>query len=114
MPNYYATADIFILPSIITESGDTEGLGVVLLEAIASGTVVIGSNVGGIPDIIKDRKTGLLVDEKEPNQISEAIIKLLSNESLKTKLINNARNHVKQNYSWKIIKEKFEKVYNRF
>lgn len=112
LPNYYATADIFILPSIITESGDTEGLGVVLLEAIASGTVVIGSNVGGIPDIIKDRKTGLLVDEKESNQISEAIIKLLSKRNLRKRLIRNGILHIEKNYSWKSVVDKFKETYD--
>lgn len=68
LPAFYATADVFISPSIEIKSGDTEGLGVVLLEALASETVAIGTNIGGIPDFIIPDKTGFLVapqDEKD-------------------------------------------------
>jgi len=64
LPKFYASADVFVGPSIITEKGDTEGLGVVFLEAIASGTCVIGTNVGGIPDIIKNNEGNKLFDFK--------------------------------------------------
>ena len=111
LPAYYATADVFVLPSIITKSGDTEGLGVVLLEGIASGTAVIGSDVGGISDIIKHNKTGLLVGEKDPKGLSNAIIKLLSDNNLRKRLIKNGQIHVRQNYSWSSIIKKFSNIY---
>ncbi len=113
LPEYYATADIFIGPSIVTKSGDTEGLGVVFLEAIASGTAVIGSNVGGIPDIIKDRYTGLLVEQKNPKQLAEKITFLLKNPRIRKRLIKNAQKHINKNYSWKTVAAKFEKIYKK-
>ena len=61
---YYKNCDIFILPAIVDSKGDTEGLGVVLLEAMSFKKPVIASRVGGIVDIVKDRKTGMLVKEK--------------------------------------------------
>lgn len=111
LPSYYASSDVFILPSIIAQSGDTEGLGVVLLEAIASGTAVIGSNVGGIPDIIKDNITGLLVKQKDPKQIADAILRLLSDKNLRTNLSKNAQEHIRDNYSWDIVLRKFQEIY---
>ena len=60
----YNSSDLFVLPSIVDSQGNTEGLGVVLLEAMACKLPVIGSNIGGIPDIIQDKETGLLVSEK--------------------------------------------------
>ncbi len=111
LPKLYATADVFVGPSIVTEKGDTEGLGVVFLEAIASGTCVIGTNVGGIPDIIKTNETGILVEEKNPAQLASAIIIMLKNKKLQTKLKKNALNHIKKTYSWEVVAEKFFKLY---
>lgn len=113
LPEYYATADVFILPSIITKTGDTEGLGVVLLEAIASGTAVIGSGVGGIPDIIKNGKTGLLVKQKNPGELAKAIIKLLSDNNLRKRLIKNGQRHIVEGYSWDKVSRKFYEIYNK-
>jgi len=110
LPEYYAAADLFVGPSIVTESGDTEGLGIVFLEALASGTCVIGSNVGGIPDIIQNNRTGLLVKEKNPKELSNAIIKLLSNHKLRERLAQNGQKRIKQIYSWKIVAQKFSQL----
>ena len=110
LSKYYASADLFVGPSIITKSGDTEGLGIVFLEALASGTTVIGSNVGGIPDIIKDGKTGLLVEQKNWKELASKIIMLLENKKLRGSLIKEGQKHIKKNYEWSILAEKFDKI----
>src|SRR3989344_1667939 len=110
IPQFYATADLFVGPSIVTKSGDTEGLGVVFLEALASGTCVIGSDVGGIPDIIKHNRTGILVKQKDSKQLAEAIIKLLSNQKLRKNLAINGQKYIEQNYSWELIGKKFNEL----
>ena len=74
--DWFATADIFIGPSIVTQDGDTEGQGVVFLEAMASGTPVIASDVGGIKDVVQDGFSGLLIPEKNPDAIAEKILEL--------------------------------------
>ena len=81
--DYITHQIIFVLPSIVDSQGNTEGLGVVLLEAMACKLPVIGSNIGGIPDIIQDKETGLLVPEKIYLELSRAIIKLIENEDLR-------------------------------
>ncbi|MBO06271.1 MAG: hypothetical protein CMI58_04465 [Parcubacteria group bacterium] len=111
LPKYYASSDIFVGPSITTKSGDTEGLGIVFLEAISSGIPVIGTNVGGIPDIIKNNKTGLLVEQKNPKELSKAIIKMISDNKLRKKLQYNAYQHIKELYNWKNIGKRFTKVF---
>ena len=108
----YQKADIFILPSIVDDAGYTEGLGTVLLEAANFSIPVIGTNVGGIPDIIINGKTGLLVPQKDPEALSEAVKKLSENPELRETLVENAREHLKESFSWESITEKFFKIYS--
>ena len=61
----YARCNVWVNPSIIDERGDTEGLGVGAIEAYSYGKPVVSSNVGGIPDAVRHRITGLLVPEKD-------------------------------------------------
>ena len=108
---FYTSANLFVLPSVVNEKGETEGLGVVLLEAMACGLPVIGSAVGGIPDIIKDGETGLLARQKEPDSLAEKITKLFSDAPLRRKLAENGYKMVEKNFSWDTISEKFIQIY---
>ena len=84
--SYYQRATVFVMPSL------TEALGVTFLEAMAAGVPVIGTNVGGIPEIIEHSINGLLVRVESPFSITEAIIQLLADEQLRKRLTDNARN----------------------
>ena len=108
LPYYYATCDVFILPSI---SGP-ESFGIVLLEAMASGKTAIASDLPGVRDIVDDGITGLLVPPKDPDALADAIIYLLENEGIREKMGKNGRERVK-GYSWDKIAEETEKVYER-
>lgn len=108
LPKYYASSDVFVLPSIKTAGGDTEGLGVVLLEAMACGLPVIGSNLGGITDIIENGKNGFLVEDKNPEDIADKIIKLLSNERLRQRFSEEGLKIVNEVFSWDVVTEKFK------
>jgi len=103
---YYHSADIFVLPSIRID-GFEEGLGVVLLEAMACGVPVIGSNTGGICSIIDDGYNGFLVAEKSPEDLAEKIGTLLSDESIREKFKVNGRGTVSTKYSWNVIIEQY-------
>ena len=107
----YASSDIFILPSIETKDGDTEGLGVVLLEAMACGVPVIGSNLGGITDIIEDNKTGLLTRPGDPDDIARKILSLISDKELRTTLSKNAITLVNEKFSWNIVSKQFSEAF---
>ncbi|MDH5190209.1 MAG: glycosyltransferase family 4 protein [Gammaproteobacteria bacterium] len=111
LPSYYAAADIFVAPSIIDSSGDTEGQGVVLIEALASRTPVISTNTGGIHEVISNNKTGLLVEPAQPEQLAKAIEQLLNNSFLKNKMIKNGFDHVTKTYGWSNIADKFISTY---
>jgi N-acetyl-alpha-D-glucosaminyl L-malate synthase BshA len=101
LPKFYAMADIFILPSL------REGLGVVLLEAMACGTPVIGSRVGGIPDIINDGENGLLAEPGDYEDIAKNIVRCLSDKELLRKFSITGLETVKERFAWGPIVEKF-------
>lgn len=108
--SYYAEADLLVLPSM-PYNNQTEGLGVVLLEAMAAGVPVIGSNTGGIPDIIEDRVNGLLFPPGDPDALAEAIIWILSDPELTNRIRKMAYSTVKEGFSWNFISEQFINVY---
>ena len=100
MPRLYNRATVFVLPSIVDASGNTEGLGVVLMEAMACGTPCVGSNVGGIPDIVRDGYNGLLIPAGDAAALAEAILRLLTDEKLRQSMGENGRRFIAENYSW--------------
>lgn len=107
----YNSSDLFVLPSIVDSQGNTEGLGLVLLEAMACKLPVIGSNIGGIPDIIQDHKTGLLVPQKDIFEISKAINCLIKDRKFSKKLAINGYNMVRTEFSWEKIAQSYIKIY---
>ncbi|HBQ5893185.1 TPA: glycosyltransferase, partial [Klebsiella variicola subsp. variicola] len=76
-------ASLLVLPSITAKNGDAEGLGMVLLEAAATGVPLIGTNHGGIPEVIKDSINGYLVNEKDADMLQDRISYLLNNDSVR-------------------------------
>jgi len=105
LPMLYYMCNVFVLPSLHGES-----FGVTLLEAMASGKPIVASNVGGIPEVIEDDVTGLLVKKDSEKELADAISKILIDPNLAKILANNARKSVEK-YSWTHVTEKVEKVY---
>ncbi len=112
LPKYYCAADLFVAPSIIDRTGDRETQGVVLLEAMASKTPVIGTNTGGIPDVISSKEVGILVPEKDSKILAKEIIRLLKDEKLRQKYAQKGYEHVRKNFTWEKIARDYERVYN--
>ncbi len=109
----YLNATVFVLPSKPDKIGQTETLGVVTIEALSYGVPVVASNIGGIPDVIKDGKTGLLFKPGDFHDLADKIITLLDNPPLREKLVREGQMHIRTNYSWDRIVERLEKIYLR-
>lgn len=82
----YASADIFVAPSITAKDGDSEGIPTTIMEALASGLPVIGSDSGGISEILEDGYNGFLVSERDVSGLSQKILMLIESDEIKTKL----------------------------
>ncbi|MFH0956208.1 MAG: glycosyltransferase family 4 protein [Candidatus Falkowbacteria bacterium] len=106
---YLCASDIFILSSISTE-GDREGTPTSIMEAMAAGLPVIAANVGGSSYLIKDGENGLLVEEKNSNELARAMIKLIGDENLRQKIKMKNLEDIKQK-DWPIIVKKITDVY---
>jgi glycosyltransferase involved in cell wall biosynthesis len=96
----YRECDLYVLPAIFDDRGDTEGLGVVLVEALSHAKPVVASAVGGIVDVIKHEETGLLVPEKDEAALAAAILRLLDDPGLATRLGAAGRQYTEEYFDW--------------
>jgi glycosyltransferase involved in cell wall biosynthesis len=106
LPEYYAASDFAVLPS----KDSSEGFGLTLLEAMASGKAVIGSNVGGIPEVIQHRQDGILVPPKDPGALAEAICELYADDELRTKM-GAAGREFAESHDWKDVARQVDSLY---
>ncbi|MGB9838050.1 glycosyltransferase family 4 protein [Methanothermobacter sp.] len=103
----YRTSDILVLPTLTI----AEGFGMVLIEANACGTPVIGSKVGGIKYVIRDGETGILVPPGDPVALADAITRILEDEELAARMGSNGRRMVMENYTWDKSARMTERVF---
>ncbi len=108
----FVTSDLLVLPSIIDARGDTEGLGVALLDAMSYGIPAIASRVGGIPDIIEDGVSGLLVPPADPQALANAIERLARDPAYAKRLADAGRERLRTHFSWDVITRKWDAVYS--
>lgn len=109
----FAQCDALALPAVTDSKGDTEGLGVVLIEAIAHGRPVIASDAGGIPDIVRDGESGLLVPAGDAAALAAAILRLADTPLLRARLVEGGRAHVEREFSWEAIGARLVALYAR-
>ena len=100
LPAYYQLCDVFIMCSRVLSNRDAEGFGIVYLEANAFGKPVIAGRSGGVEDAVIHEQTGILVNPTETNEISQAIIKLLNNQSLANQLGQQGQQRALQQFQW--------------
>jgi len=101
LPAWYLTGDVFAMPCRTRNAGwDVEGLGIVYLEASASGLPVIAGDSGGAPDAVLDQQTGLVVDGRDQADVVRACVSLLANEPLRQQFGAAGRVWVEQHWTW--------------
>ncbi len=105
---FYQRADVVVVPSTVKEA-----LGIVILEAMACSTPVVASNIGGIPNIVKDGKTGFLLRPRSAADIAEKVNKILSSEKLRIAMGERCRKFIEEKFTWEkaagVIRDTFEK-----
>jgi len=101
---YLRKCSFLVLPSI------SEGLGMIILEAMASGKCVIGSNVGGIPELILDNYNGFLFEANNVKMLREKIEILINNKELRRKLGRNGREFSRR-FSWEGVAKRLDTIY---
>lgn len=104
LPYYYAAAEMVVMPS------HYESFGMVALEAMAMGTPVIASEVGGLAHLVQPGVNGFHVPSRDPEALADRILALLTNKPLRQQLGEQARAHTKQ-YSWESITARMIEVY---
>ena len=102
----YRSCTLFAMPNRTLADGDTEGFGLIFLEANACGKPVIGGRAGGATDAIVDEKTGLLVDGGDTDAIAAALRRLLDDEELRHRLAAGGLAHAR-NHGWARSAERF-------
>ncbi|MEJ6627194.1 MAG: glycosyltransferase family 4 protein [Actinomycetes bacterium] len=111
LPKHFLLGDVFVSPSRSRLAGlEVEGLGIVYLEASASGLPVIAGNSGGAPDAVLVNKTGLVVDGNDIDEIAEACISLLANPILAKELGNAGRSWAVENWNWNYWGSRFAEL----
>ena len=95
----YRRAAVVCLPCVVVPTGDRDGLPTSLLEAMALGAPVISTPVSGIPELVVHEQTGLLVPERDPEALADALGRLLADPGLAAALAARGRAHVEAHYS---------------
>ena len=106
LPYYYSAAELLVMPS------HYESFGMVALEAMACGTPVVASHVGGLVHLVKDNETGLIVPNGDPKALGEALARLLLDDDFREKLGKAAIRHARK-YSWDRISQEIKTVYDK-
>ncbi len=104
LPYYYGAAEMVVMPS------HYESFGMVALEAMATGTPVIASEVGGLAFLVRDGENGFHVPSRDPEALAERIYELLTNKVCVKRLGKNAREHARR-YAWPLIADQMLEVY---
>lgn len=107
VPAFLASLDVFCMPS----RWESETFGVAAVEAEAMEVPVVATSVGGVPEAVKDKETGILVPPNDPKAVAMAIAKLLNDPEFSSKLGKAGREFVRANYDWSENAARMERIY---
>ncbi|OSC66631.1 alpha-(1-2)-phosphatidylinositol mannosyltransferase, partial [Streptomyces sp. 4F] len=106
LPAHYGAGDVFAMPCRTRRNGlDVEGLGIVYLEASATGLPVVAGDSGGAPDAVLDGETGWVVRGGDPDQAADRIVTLLGDPELRRRMGERGRAWVEEKWRWDLLAE---------
>ena len=111
---YYEEADMFILPCIIADNGDLDGIPVAIMEAMAMELPVVSTMVSGIPELVEDGISGILVSPKDDKAIAKSIITLWKNRELSVEMGRKGREIIEQKFNITFEVHKLSGVFDLF
>jgi glycosyltransferase involved in cell wall biosynthesis len=103
----YDRANVFCRPSY------SEGLPLTMLEAMASGVPPVVTGIAGVPEVVTDHETGVLLDPGNPDEVAQVVIELFDDAELRMRLSKNAREYITENLTWEQRTERVIQVYNQ-
>lgn len=110
LPLYYAASDVYVSSSVVDPAGNREGLGVTIIEAMASGKPVIVTDAGAPKEFVQDGENGLVVPEKDPQALAAAIVRLAGDAELRARLTQRGLKTVEELFDWSAITARLEEV----
>ncbi|AGF78532.1 glycosyltransferase [Desulfocapsa sulfexigens DSM 10523] len=114
MPTFFQEADIFIMPCVVHSSGDRDGIPTVLMEALLHYVPVITTSVSGIPELIEDGVSGVLVPEKDPNAIVDAVTLLITEKQKAWDMADRGNRKVLELFNAEKNHKKILDLYNSY
>ncbi len=109
----YQSHELAVFPFIEDSTGDMEGFGLVMVEAMGCGCAVVASDLPAVNDIIIDNETGLLVEQKNPSDIVKKVSFLFDNNEIRNKLSLQGRSYVEDRFDWSVTEKKYSDLFNR-
>jgi glycosyltransferase involved in cell wall biosynthesis len=103
LPRFYQSSRLFVGPSVVARSGDTEAFGLVFVEAMAAGCPVVATAVGGIPEVVIGGRTGLVVEPKSPAALAWAINRLLDSPTEASRMGALAQRWARRKFDWRQV-----------
>jgi colanic acid/amylovoran biosynthesis glycosyltransferase len=110
---YIQNAAVLVAPCVVATDGNRDGLPTVLLEGMALGTPCISTDVTGIPEVLRDDETGLMVPERDPASLAQSIERLLDDAPLRRKLASKARELIEQEFDIHVNAARLRKLFTR-
>ena len=114
VPQYYQSAGIAVVPSIVAADGDQEGLGLVAVEALGCGCVTIVSDLPALRDVVSDGENGLVFRATDATDLSEKIRHLLTNTALFERLGSAGPQSVVNRFDWKQAGSRYLSIINKY
>lgn len=110
---HYRNSDLFVLGCEVAENGDRDGIPNVFIESMAMGIPVVGTKVSGIPELIENRVTGVLVPPQNPEDMADAIVMLLQNQGLREQIVAEAKKKVRTYFDNRVLIKDLAAVFNK-